>query len=201
MKRIASHSLLAASYMVILISSLAWWRSYSKADYLYRAEPFTLVADVPGKTAEAALNPASLTGRLLAPVGRTGQSVTLARGIASFKGALVIGKIEDTSNACPCVRYCHDIFPLIESSGPGMLQARPHFLATFLGFGITAGEITTELPGPLFFVKSLLNQKKYRAIYVPYYFFLLLGIVVPAMRLRRLIRSANLKNRLPAVQK
>ena len=185
LKYFASHFLFTVSFAILIVAAWAWWRSGTTADYLYRAEPLVLIPDASsiGKYLSA--------GNSAFAASPFQKSVTLARGIVSYKGALVIGKVEDSSNACPMVRYCHEIVPVVKSSGPGMVQARPNFLATFLGFGITTGEITYDLPGPFSFAKSLLNQRKYRAIYIPYYFFMLLALILPGLRLRRWIKVKN----------
>ena len=178
MKRIAGHSFFVTSMVVVMISSWAWWRSYRIADHIYRAEPARNLAD---------------------------EEVTLARGIASFKGALVIGKVEEAAGGCTSVRYCHNTYPLLKSTGSSMIQVRPAFLLKSLGFGISTGVLGFELPAPIAFVKSFgfglisnrngnpgedhFLEKHYRAVYIPYYFFILLGLVVPLMRVRRYVRA------------
>ncbi len=108
---------------------------------------------------------------------------TALKGFGSYRGAVVIGAIEDPSpgnavpSSAPPTPYRHDTYPLGNGS---LMQAKPDVKVSALGFGVSRGEFRLNLP-----LSFLLPRRTYRAIYMPYYFIMLLAIVQPVRVARR----------------
>jgi hypothetical protein len=115
---------------------------------------------------------------------------SVMRGFGSYKGALLFGSIADTAAPADAVARCrHDVFAI---TGKGsMLRPRPTFKAGGLGFGISRGELTLNLP-----FAFMLPTRTYHVLYVPYYFLMLLAAIAPGRLALRTARAR--RQRCPA---
>ena len=148
MKRIAtifSRAVLVSLSVVVLIAAAwLWHRSMRVSDYLYRFEP---------------------------AAGGQGSAM---RGVASSKGALLIGAMYDRMPTTAPRHYQHDVHPVL--SGPSIVTARPTYKVAGLGFGVSRGELVVNVP--LNFL-LLPPPRTYEVVYVPYYFIMMLAAIAP----------------------
>ena len=142
-----SLTLMLVSLAALVASGWLWHRSRSVSDLYYRYEP-------------------------------TAGGGSAMRGGASMKGALVFGSIVDASRSCEVSGYRHDVWPVMKAGGSGgggsVLQARPEYKKSALGFGVSQGELKVNLPLAFF-----LPKRTYHAVYIPYYFIMLLAAIQP----------------------
>ena len=142
-------TLTLVSLAALVVSGWLWHRSRSVSDLYYRYEP-------------------------------TADGGSAMRGGASMKGALVFGSIVDASRSCEVSGYRHDALPVMKASvgssgGGSMLQAVPEYQVAALGFGVSQGELKVNVPLAAFF----LPKRTYHAVYIPYYFIMLLAAIQP----------------------
>jgi hypothetical protein len=139
------------SLAMIVTAGWLWHRSLQHADLLARIEP-----------APASSNERELTG------------------VGSYKGAVLIGSIKDPPAIFTSAAYAHSVFPVTKGKG-SLLHIVPETKRGKFGFGFSRGELRLALPAiPLLFWMKAPPPSEYRVVYVPYYFFMLLGIVLPA---------------------
>lgn len=164
----------AASLVVFVAAAWLWYHSMSCMDRVYRT------VQVPG-----------------------GNEM---RGVGSYRGALLIGSIFETSTVPLNRGYRHDLFPIVsggrKASGPSVLEARPSYKISGLGFGISRGELKCTLPFSFF-----LPVRTYQAVYIPYYFIMLITAIAPGrmgwkiyrlMRRRKIHRSSMVEEGVEA---
>ena len=107
------------------------------------------------------------------------------RGFGSYKGALVFGSVQDSSPTDAASDYRHDTYLL--TNGSSMLKPRPVYRVSGLGFGVSQGELTWNLP-----LAFMLPTRLYHVVYVPYYFIMLLTAIYPARYFWRLMMSSEI---------
>ncbi len=117
------------------------------------------------------------------------------KGFGSYRGAFVMGEIEESSPAQieGASAYRHDVYPLMKGS---MMRAVPDTKVGALGFGISRGELKLNLG----MLGMFMPKRLYRAVYVPYYFLMLLALVQP-VRLALRVRKARAANPAPALDR
>src|SRR5437868_6126443 len=148
MKRVAiifSKAVLTVLSVVVFVAAACLWhRSLRVSDYLYRFEP---------------------------AAGGQGSAM---RGLASSKGALLIGAMYDRMPTDVPVHYQHDVHPVLK--GPSFVSARPTYKVAGLGFGVSRGELIVNVP--LSFM-LLPPPRTYEVVYIPYYFIMMLAAIAP----------------------
>lgn len=110
------------------------------------------------------------------------------KGLGSYRGALLIGSLQDPQ-PCECeTGYEHSVFQLApKGSGHSLLQVVPAEKHSALGFGASKGELKFNVP-----ILSLFTPgRKYEVVYVPYYFFMLLGVLMPARKIYRVAKKTT----------
>lgn len=122
------------------------------------------------------LRHADLVARVEPAAGGNGQELT---GFGSYKGALLFGAIKDPPAVLSSTQYAHSVFPVTKEKG-GFLHVEPEYKRGKLGFGVSRGALRMAMPTPLLFWMKPPPASEYRIIYVPYYFFMLLGMIQPA---------------------
>jgi hypothetical protein len=136
------------SLAILIASAWSWHRSLRFSDYFYRLTP-------------------------------DGQSAVLKRGFASSGGALLFGWLREPlgMRALPpptADGYHHEIHLRLEN-GVSLLRVQPKRKVAALGFGVSSGEISLNIP-----MAFLLPSSSYGVTYVPYYFLMLLAAISPA---------------------
>lgn len=122
------------------------------------------------------LRHADLVARVEPVAGGNGQELT---GVGSYKGAMLIGSIKDPPQVLSSTEYAHSVFD-VPKEKTGFLHVEPAYKHGKLGFGVSRGALRLSMPTPLLFWMKPPPPSEYRVVYVPYYFFILLGMVHPA---------------------
>lgn len=132
------------SVLVFILAGWLWHRSFHVADYCYRLVP------EPGGCA--------------------------LRGFGSYRGAIVLASVIDPIPRENSTRYRMETFAMGNGGGGGdsMLKPIPSFYVKALGFGVSHGQLTLNLP-----LAWMLPIRTYHAFYVPYYFIMLLAGILP----------------------
>lgn len=139
----------ALSLLVFVMAGWLWQRSFHVADYCYRLVPES-------------------NGSAL-------------RGLGSYRGALVLASVIDPMPTANKTCYRMEAFTM--GGGPGgsggasILKPVPSFYVKALGFGISHGQLTLNLP-----MAWMLPTSTYHAFYVPYYFIMFLAAILPMRR-------------------
>jgi hypothetical protein len=142
------------SVAVFVAAAWLWHRSLRMSDYLYRFEPL--------------------------PAGRG----SAMRGVASSKGALLVGAMYDRQPTDAPAHYQHEVHPVL-IGGPSIVSARPTYKVAGLGFGVSRGELVVNVP--LSFL-LLPPPRTYEVVYIPYYFIMALAAIAPGRLMWRGIR-------------
>ena len=124
-----------------------WHRSFHVADYCYRLE-------------------------------RQDSGCAL-RGFGSYRGAVVLASVIDPMPTAINTAYRIETYTMADADGratggPSILKPVPAFYAKALGFGISHGQLSLNLP-----LAWMLPTRTYHAIYIPYYFIMLLTAILP----------------------
>lgn len=93
------------------------------------------------------------------------------RGVGSYRGAMMLGSIVDTTFITSGTGIRHDAYVIRGRGGPSILSPRPLYKVSGLGFGFSRGELAVNLPLASF----LVPPRTYQVIYVPYYFIMLMA--------------------------
>jgi hypothetical protein len=112
------------------------------------------------------------------------------KGFGSYRGALVVGSIQNSTSGCAESLYRHDTYPVMKNGS--MLKAEPDTKVAALGFGVSRGQLKLTLP-----FSFLMPKQIYRVVYLPYYFIMLLALIQP-IRLRRRLKRARRASAAPA---
>jgi hypothetical protein len=122
------------------------------------------------------LHHADLVARVEPVAGSHDSELT---GVGSYKGAVLIGSIKDPPAVLSSTEYAHSVFPVSKEKGT-FLHVEPEYKHGKFGFGVSRGELRLSLPVPILFWMKPPPPSQYRVVYVPYYFFMLLGVIHPA---------------------
>lgn len=148
------------SVLVFFASGWLWHRSFHVADYCYRLAPQP-----------------------------TGSAI---RGVGSYRGALVLASVLDPVPSQNEPSYRFDAFKMTPGNGGGssVLKPIPAFYAKGLGFGISQGRLTLNIP-----LAWMFPTRTYHAIYVPYYFIMLIAAILPTRSAWRFLRGKKTGSR------
>jgi hypothetical protein len=125
---------------------------------------------------------------IVASAKPAGKDQCVLQGFGSVDGAVLFGSVDDPQPVVGDGEYCHSVFPLTPPEGKheSLVQVVPIVKHSALGFGASKGELRLKLP---FFSFLTPPPRKFEVVYVPYYFFMVLGVVYPAWFLLRRRRA------------
>jgi hypothetical protein len=104
---------------------------------------------------------------------------SVLRGFGSYEGALVFGSVSEVGQPPIAPGIQHGKLKLTTGAGgQSILKLKPSYKTGSLGFGLSAGSVSLNLP-----MAFLLPTFRYHVLYIPYYLFMILFAVPPARRL------------------